>query len=219
MKKSNRISLLNRVIKLMIGMFISSIGIQMMIEANMGLDPWNVLNQGLVNSFNMSFSMAIQITGIIIIAIAIILKEKFGIGTLANIFVIAYFVDIIEKMGFIKRQTTILGGSFMLAGAIILIGFGTWMYMSTALGSGPRDALMVAFTKRTKLSPGFCRIITEIGVTVLGYFMGGQVGVGTIISSIGIGLCINFWFKVFKFNAHLTHQENIIKSIKTIIKG
>ena len=93
---------------------------------------------------------------------------------------------------------------------------GTWMYMKSALGSGPRDALMVVLARKTKRSVGICRITVEIIAIIAGWLMGGQVGIGTVITGVGVGTLFNLNFALLHFKAADLHQENLPETIQRI---
>ena len=102
----------------------------------------------------------------------------------------------------------------MLIGGLELLALGTWLYMKSALGSGPRDALMVALARKTGRSAGVCRICADILVTVSGFLLGGQFGIGTVISALGLGSLINLNFSLLHFHPAKVHQENIAETLR-----
>ena len=104
----------------------------------------------------------------------------------------------------------------MLIGGLELLALGTWLYMKSALGSGPRDALMVALARKFGRSAGACRAVVDVLVTVIGFFLGGPVGVGTIISAVGLGPLINLNFAAMRFKPAEVHQENAAETIAKI---
>ena len=102
----------------------------------------------------------------------------------------------------------------MVLGGLELLALGTWMYMRSALGAGPRDALMVALARKTGRSAGVCRICADILVTVSGFLLGGQFGIGTVISALGLGSLINLNFSLLHFRPAQVHQENIAETLR-----
>ena len=102
----------------------------------------------------------------------------------------------------------------MLLAGLELLALGTWMYMRSALGAGPRDALMVALARKTGRSAGVCRICADILVTVSGFLLGGQFGIGTVISALGLGSLINLNFSLLHFRPAQVHQENIAETLR-----
>ena len=205
-----------RLLWLALGMLVSAIGIVMMLQANIGLEPWSVLQQGMAQSFGITYGTASVIVGAAAIGVAILFGESFGFGTVSNIVLCAVFIDALLWLGWVPQMSGTLSGVLMLLAGLELLVLGTWMYMKSALGAGPRDALMVALARRTGRSVGLCRISVEILVILTGYFLGGQVGIGTVISALGLGSLFNLNFHLLGFRAAELHQENIAETLRFI---
>lgn len=204
---------LRRLAWLLGGLTVSAVGITMMLQANIGLEPWSVLQQGLAQTLGITFGAASSLVGVAVILIAVLCGESFGIGTLANIFFCPAMIDIFLALDLIPLMERRLPGVLMLLLGLELLAFGTWMYMKSALGSGPRDALMVVLARKTRLSVGFCRAVTELLVILIGWFLGGQVGLGTVIAAVGLGSLFNLNFALLRFNPTSVHQENLPETI------
>ena len=205
-----------RLLWLALGMLVSAIGIVMMLQANIGLEPWSVLQQGMAQSFGITYGTASVIVGAAAIGVAILFGESFGFGTVINIVLCAVFIDALLWLGWVPQMSGTLSGVLMLLAGLELLVLGTWMYMKSALGAGPRDALMVALARRTGRSVGLCRISVELLVILTGYFLGGQVGIGTVISALGLGSLFNLNFHLLGFRAAELHQENIAETLRFI---
>ncbi len=203
-----------RLLWLALGMLVSAVGIVMMLQANIGLEPWSVLQQGMAQSFGITYGTASVIVGAAAIGVAILFGESFGFGTVINIVLCAVFIDTLLWLGWVPQMSGTLSGVLMLLAGLELLVLGTWMYMKSALGAGPRDALMVALARRTGRSVGLCRISVELLVILTGYFLGGQVGIGTVISALGLGSLFNLNFHLLGFRAAELHQENIAETLR-----
>ena len=142
--------------------------------------------------------------------------EGFGLGTILNITLCAIFIDYMLAQGWIPLMENLFSGILMLLGGLELLAIGTWLYMKAALGAGPRDSLMVALARKTGRSVGLCRAVVEIGVIILGWLLGGQVGIGTVISAIVLGTLFNLNFALFRFKAAEVHQENLMESFHNL---
>ena len=198
------------------GLTVSAVGITMMMQANIGLEPWSVLQKGMSIFFGMTYGTAAMIVGAVVIAIAVLCGESFGIGTLANIVYCPLAIDLLLYLGWIPVMESFWSGLVMLLAGMELLAIGTWMYMKSALGSGPRDALMVVLARKTKRSVGLCRAVVEIIAIFAGWRMGGQVGIGTIITGVGVGTLFNLNFALLHFKAPELHQENLPETIRRI---
>ena len=198
------------------GLLISAVGITMMLQANIGLEPWSVLQNGMSLFFGMTYGTAAMIVGAVVIGIAIACGESFGIGTIANIFFAPAVIDVLLWLGWIPQMQTLWSGILMLVGGMELLAVGTWMYMKSALGSGPRDALMVVLARKTRRSVGICRITVELIAIFVGWLMGGQVGIGTVITGVGVGTLFNLNFALLRFRAADLHQENLPETLRRL---
>ena len=198
------------------GLMVSAVGITMMLQANVGLEPWSILQNGMSLFFGITYGTAAMIVGAAVIAIAVLCGESFGIGTLANIFFCPVCIDILLYLDWIPRMQTLWSGLLMLLGGMELLAVGTWMYMKSALGSGPRDALMVVLARKTGRSVGLCRATVELIAIFVGWRLGGQLGVGTLIAAVGLGTLFNLNFGLLRFVAASLRQENIAETLRRL---
>ena len=136
--------------KLMGGFFLSALGIVFMINANLGLSPWDVLHQGITNVVPITMGQANIVVGIIVVALSVFLGVKIGIGTILNTIFIGIFIDLITMINVIPVVDNLFVGILMLIIGMIFMGIGTCIYLSCELGCGPRDGLMTALTRITK---------------------------------------------------------------------
>ena len=196
------------------GLLVSAVGITMMLQANVGLEPWSVLQQGMAQTFGMTYGTAAVIVGAVVIAIAC--GERVGAGTIANIVLCGIFIDTLLALGWIPLMNGLWSGVLMLVGGLELLALGTWMYMRSALGSGPRDALMVAMARKTGRSVGLCRASVELVIIFIGWRLGGQVGLGTVISAVGLGSLFNLNFALLRFDAAALHQEDLTETLRRL---
>ena len=210
---------LRRIGLLLAGLAVSAVGITLMLQANIGLEPWSVLQQGMSKTFGITYGTAASIVGAAVIAIAFFCGESFGIGTLANIFVCPLFIDALLYLNWIPLFEGLAAGLAALLAGMELLALGTWMYMNSALGSGPRDALMVVLARKTHRSVGVCRAAVEVVIVLIGWRLGGQVGIGTVISAVGVGSLFNLNFALLHFAPAGLHQENLPETIRRIRQG
>lgn len=209
---------IRRLLWLVAGMVVSAVGITLMLQANIGLEPWSVLQQGMAQSTGMTYGTASMIVGAAAIIAAVLCGESFGFGTIINIILCAVFIDALLWLDWIPQMTSLLPGIAMLLIGLELLVLGTWMYMKSALGAGPRDALMVALARKTGRSVGLCRASVEIVVIIAGFLLGGQVGIGTVIAAFGLGSLFNLNFHLLHFRAAELHQENIAETLRRLGK-
>lgn len=198
------------------GLLVSAVGITMMLQANVGLEPWSVLQQGIAQTWGITYGVSSILVGAAVILIAIACGERVGAGTIANIVLCGIFIDALLALGWIPLMNAFWPGVLMLLGGLELLALGTWMYMRSALGSGPRDALMVAMARKTGRSVGLCRASVELVIIFIGWRLGGQVGLGTVISAVGLGSLFNLNFALLRFDAASLHQEDLPETIRRL---
>ena len=189
-----------RFMKLNFGLFLYGLGIIVTMRANVGYAPWEVLHSGISQTLGISIGLVNTAVGALIVAIVFILGEKIGLGTIFNMFMIGLFMDLILFLDFIPLFYNFWIGTLVLILGLFIIALGTYFYISSAFGAGPRDSLMVAVTRKTGLPVGLCRGILEVSVVLIGWFLGGMVGLGTVISAFAIGFCVQITFKLLKFD-------------------
>ena len=181
------------------GLLFYSIGIVLTIKANIGYGPWEVFHVGLGKALGISIGNASIIVGFAVILITLLMREKLGLGTILNMILIGWFIDLILKLNLIPLvENKILGVAVLILG-LYVISLGSFFYIGSGFGAGPRDGLMVALTRKLKLPIGIIRGGIELTATIIGWLLGGMAGIGTIISGVAIGFCIQSTFRVLKF--------------------
>lgn len=210
-----------RIIKLIFGLFLYSLGSFLTIQANIGLAPWEAFSMGGAYLTHLSYGNIVVITGLIIIIIDFALKEKIGFGTILNAILIGKFVDLIQFTNIIPKMSNLGLGLLMLLLGQVVICIGSYFYIGSSLGCGPRDALMVALGKRMlKLPIGVVRGLLEGTVLIIGWLLGAKVGIGTAIYVFGIGFILQFTFKLLHFDVKNIEHESISDTFKVnVIKS
>ena len=192
--------------------------ITLTINANLGLGPWDVFHSGLSSRLGITFGQASIIVGLVILAVDFFLGERIGWGSIANMFFIGLFIDVILQSGFIPISQNYFTGFLMMSAGMMLVGFASYFYMSSGLGIGPRDGLMVALLKRTDKSIPVIRNSMEAFALVCGYFMGGRVGIGTIYVVFTIGYFLQFAYKICNFDVKALKHRYVDEDFKLLLK-
>ncbi len=206
-----------KIARLMIGYFLYGLGIVLTVNANIGLAPWAVFHQGLSIQFNITMGVATQLVGLVILVFDFIFGERIGWGTIGNVLFIGTFIDLINRKEWIPVSDSIAVSSGMMMVGLIMMALATYFYLSAQLGAGPRDGFMIAMTKRVNLSIGWIRNIIEVVVLIAGYFMGGSVGIGTLVMAILFGRFLQFTFKLFKFDVRQVKHRYIDQDFLMIL--
>ncbi len=179
---------------LLVGLAGYGFSMAMMVRAGLGLDPWDVFHQGLALHTGMTIGVASAVVGVVVLLAWIPLRNRPGIGTIANVVVIAITVDV--GMLLMEQPTSMPVRIAMMVGAVVLNAFSTVLYVGAGLGPGPRDGLMTGLVVRTGLSVRLVRTSIEATVLALGWLLGGTVGVGTVLYAFGIGPLVQFFVRI-----------------------
>ena len=170
---------------LLLGLVCYGFSMAMMVRAGLGLDPWDVFHQGLALRTPMTIGVASAVVGVAVLLGWIPLRNRPGIGTIANVIVIAVTVD--ASLALMAAPTSLPVRVAMMVGAVVLNAIATVLYIGAGLGPGPRDGLMTGLVARTGLSVRLIRTSIEATVLAIGWVLGGTVGVGTLLYAFGIG--------------------------------
>ena len=173
------------VLFLFIGLSIFGFGHAILFGSNFGVSPWMVLAQGLAIQFEIGIGLSIIVVSFGVLLFWIPLKEKPGIGTFINFFVVAAVIEM--TLPYIPYQTDISLKLLQVFLGILVIGIGGSIYLIANLGPGPRDGLMTGISKKTEIPMAYVRNALEISVVIIGWSLGGTAGVGTLIFAIMIG--------------------------------
>jgi len=174
-----------RVLILFLGLIIFGLGDSLLIQGNLGNAPWTVFAQGLTKKTGLSIGEATLVISTFVLLIWIPLREKPGFGTLSNIVLIATFIQVGTEI-FPEQSSLVSGIGFDLLG-IAMVGLGSALYITCGLGPGPRDGAMTGIHYRTGIRVGRVRLGIEVVVLIIGWLMGGTVGLGTALFALLIG--------------------------------
>lgn len=182
--------LARRLANLMAGLVLFGTGLAMMLNARLGVPPWDVLHQGLYRQFGLTIGTWSIIVSVLVLALWIPLKERFGIGTILNAVVIGVVFDLAALV--LPEPESMVWRVVMLAGGIFTVGFASGLYIGANLGPGPRDGLMTGIAKFGP-SIRLTRTLLEVAVLVIGYLLGGTFGVGTVAFALFVGPIVQFF--------------------------
>jgi uncharacterized membrane protein YczE len=148
-----------------------------------------------------------------------LLGEKLGLGTILNMVLIGVFLDLLISLHIIPVSNNFISGIIMVIIGLFVIAFASYFYIGSAFGAGPRDSLMVALTRKTGLPVGVCRGSIELLAVIIGWRLGGMIGIGTIISAFVIGLCVQIVFKLVRFDATKVKHETLDQTCKILFRS
>jgi uncharacterized membrane protein YczE len=180
----SRAELVRRLPRLLVGIVCLGVGISLMVQARLGLSPWDVLHQGISEQTGLEFGTVVIVLGLAILPFWVPLGQRFGIGTVINVLTVGVVVNL--TIHALPVTNALVPRWGYLLGGILVIGFGTGLYIGAGLGPGPRDGLMTGIAAK---GPRLWIVRTCIELTVLcvGWILGGDVGIGTLLFAFGIG--------------------------------
>lgn len=174
-----------RIVQLLVGLFLYGTSMALAIRASLGLIPWDVLHVGIIQHVPTSFGVMTILVSLVVLLIWIPLKQRPGVGTIANAFLVGMAADLVlhltpELESWVIRVP-------LLIGAIVLNGLATALYVGAQLGPGPRDGLMTGLARVSGRSIRLVRTSIEITVVIVGFILGGTAGLGTVMYAVAIG--------------------------------
>lgn len=187
-----------RLTKLLIGLLLFAVGVTMTVQAELGLAPWDVLHSAVSDRGGVGFGTASVLTSVAVLLLAVALGTRPGIGTVLNAVLIGAVIEVLLRAGFVASADQWpwplrLG---LLVAGLAVIGAGSALYIGAHLGSGPRDSLMIGVHRRLRLPIFAARTVTEGSAFLLGWVLGGAVGIGTVVSVLLIGPFVQLAFRV-----------------------
>lgn len=172
-----------RVMVFISGVFVLALGAAMVITANLGPATWDVLHIGLSKITGLSVGRWVQIIGVLMVLMTAFLeKKRLAIGSVVNIVMVGFFLNIILNFGIIPSFTELFPRVIILLLGIILMGTGSGMYVSSRVGAGPRDGMTLFISRRFSISVGLSRTLLEVMALICGWLVGGPVAIGTFIT-------------------------------------
>ena len=170
------------------GLMLFGLGEGLLIVSFTGASPWSVLAQGISLNVNLSIGMITFLISVSVLILWIPLDQKLGIATILNALIIAVMIDLCIK--FVPTPSNYFTQLILAIVSVITVGIGGGIYLVANLGAGPRDGLMVGLQKKTNLPIALVRGTLEITVVSIGWYLGGTVGIGTLLFAFGIGPCV-----------------------------
>ena len=185
---------LQRWARLFGGLWLFGTGIALMVNARLGLGPWDVLSQGVAMRTGLRIGTVTMLVGAAVLVLWFFIRERPGIGTIANIVLIGQAINLTLPI-LPEFESAPLRFLELLLGMLVL-GLGSAFYLGARLGAGPRDGLMLGLHRRTGWSIRVTRTVIEICALAVGWLLGGTVGAGTIVLALGIGPVVQFMIRL-----------------------
>ncbi len=202
-----------------VSLFVNGFGVYLTIQANIGAGPWDVLGLGVSKTFGILYGNASVAISITILIIDILLREPVGIAMFIDAVVVGKSVDLFNKLNVVPACASPLAGIPVMIAGLIVIAYTQYTYMIASLGCGPRDTLLVGLAKRAKKIPiGVVSIALLSTATLVGWLLGGPVGIGTLICAFGAGPIMQLAFRTVRFDATAISHQRLRDSARVLFR-
>ena len=213
-KRSSPISTASKAVcgllRIFLGLSIYSFGVYLTIYANIGLAPWDCLGMGIAKHTPLNYGSSMVLIGVCAIIVQLILREPIGFATLLDAVITGNLTQLLCDISpYPENHSLWLGSIFMLFG-FLFIALGMYVYMKAEQGCGPKDGLLIAIGKRLpKIPIGVVEILLRAVVILFGWMLGGAVGIGTVISTVGAGALMHLFYSVIHFEPRKLKHRSI----------
>lgn len=174
-----------RLVQLYAGLALYGASSALLVAAGLGLEPWNVLHQGLAELTGLSIGVVSIVVGAAVLLLWVPLRQRPGLGTVSNVFVVGLAMD--GTLALLPDVRSLALRVPLLVAGVVLNGMATGLYIAARFGPGPRDGLMTGLHRRTGRSVRLMRTAVEVAVVITGFLLGGTIGVGTVLYAVSIG--------------------------------
>ncbi|KQR25121.1 membrane protein YczE [Microbacterium sp. Leaf151] len=189
--------MLSRISRLFVGLVLYGVGCALTVAAGLGVDPWTVFAQGLSRVTGLGIGWITNIVGLAVLLLWIPLRQKPGVGTIANILLVGTSMQI--ALGILPHPDALWMQVLLLVAGVVLVAVASGLYIGARFGPGPRDGLMTGLHGRLGWPIWACRLTVEGTVLILGWLLGGTVGVGTLVFALGIGPLVHVAMPLLAF--------------------
>ncbi len=203
---SPALTMTRRWIQLMLGLFLYGIAISMMVRAAIGISPWDVLAQGISLRTGIPFGFVTNIVGGVVLLLWIPIRQRLGVGTVLNALLVGPSAEV--GLWLIPEQTDLWSRIPMFVGGLLLLAIATGLYIGARFGPGPRDGLMTGINAKFGIRLWIVRTSLEITVLVIGWILGGDVGIGTLAFALLIGPLVHFTIPILMVPAARATPES-----------
>lgn len=172
------------------GLGLFGLGEALLIASGAGVSPWTVLAQGVAVKLSWTIGLTTLVISVLVLVLWVPLAQKPGLGTILNALIIAFMIDF--SLPLLPRPGALEWQLLMAASGVLIVGVSSSIYLTANLGPGPRDGLMTGLQGKTGLPVAWIRIALEVSVVSVGWYLGGVVGIGTLMFALGVGPCLAF---------------------------
>ena len=199
------------------GLLVFALGIHLTIFANVGLLSWDVLGMGISYHTPLNYGLSMTAISVTVLIVDLLLRERIGFGTIIDALLTGNFVQMYNDLNPFPLNENFWIGILILLAGLIVAALGMWIYMAAGQCCGPRDALLVGLGKRLpKLPIGLVEIMIFGAVLLVGWLLGGPVGIGTLIGTFGIGFAIQLVFSLVGFEPRNVKHRSVREALRIL---
>ena len=205
-------------LQIVAGLLVFAFGVHLTIFANIGLAPWDCLGMGISYHTPLNYGLSMTGMAVIILIIDLLLKERIGYGTIIDALATGNFVQMYNDLNPLPPNDNLWLGIAMMVLGFMFMALGMWIYMKAGQCCGPRDSLLVGIGKRLPRLPiGLVEILLWAGVLLIGWLLGGPVGIGTLISTFGAGAVMQLVYSAIHFEPRDIKHRDVIEVTKSLM--
>ena len=203
--------------KIIAGLLVFALGVHLTIYANIGLAPWDCLGMGLSYHTPLNYGLSMTLIAVTVLFIDLVLKEQIGYGTIIDALLTGNFVQMYNNLNPFPMNQNMWSGIIIMLVGFVFMALGMAIYMSAGQGCGPRDALLVGLGKRLPKVPiGFVEILLWAVVLLIGWLLGGPIGIGTLLSTFGAGAVMQLVYSLIRFEPRNVNHRNVFEITKIL---
>ena len=204
-------------IRIVLGLLVFAFGVHLTIYANIGLAPWDCLGMGVSYHTPLNYGLSMTTIAVLILLIDLALRERIGFGTIIDALLTGNFVQLYNDLNPLPENRSLWLGVLVMLTGFVFMALGMMIYMKAAQGCGPRDSLLVGLGKRMPRLPiGVVEIILWSAVVLIGWLLGGPVGIGTLISTFGAGAVMQLVYNMLHFEPRDIRHRDVFEVIRIL---
>ena len=207
-------------LQIVAGLLVFSFGVHLTIYANIGLAPWDCLGMGIAKHTPLNYGLAMTAMSVVILLIDILMGEKIGCGTVIDALLTGNFVELFNRLNPLPENHSLWLGICSILAGLAVMAVGQWLYMRSGQGCGPRDSLLVGLGRRLdKIPIGIVELLLWAAVLLTGWLLGGPVGAGTLVSTFGAGLVMQFIYSIIRFEPRSIRHRSLAETLRQLRRG
>ena len=220
MSKNEKNRIFREWIQITAGLLVFAFGVHLTIFANIGLAPWDCLGMGIAKHTPLNYGLAMTSMSVVILLIDLLLKERIGYGTIIDALLTGNFVQMFNDLNPFPENNSLPAGIVIMLIGFVFMAIGMWIYMRCGQCCGPRDSLLVGLGKRMPRIPiGIVEVLQWGVVLLIGWLLGGPVGIGTLISTFGAGLVMQLVYSALQFEPRSVRHRSVIEVTRAMMQG